>query len=50
MSWEALLRLIPIADEGDHDIADLLLCLDVPVRIDDFVERVGAVDDRREQP
>src|SRR6516165_5833026 len=34
----------------DHDIADLLAGLDVPVRLDDLVQRIAPVDDRGELP
>jgi hypothetical protein len=40
----------PAARDRDHDIAELLVRLHVPVRVDDLGEPIGAVDDRRELP
>jgi len=34
--------------DGDHDIADLLPGLDVPVGLDDLAQRIGSVDHRLE--
>src|SRR5690242_6081803 len=36
--------------DGEHDVADLLCGLDVAVGVDDLVQRVPPVDDRRELP
>jgi hypothetical protein len=36
--------------EADDDIAGLLPCLDVPVGLDDLVQRICSVDDRLERP
>ncbi len=35
---------------GDHDVADLLPGLDVPVGLDDLVQGIAPVDDRLERP
>src|SRR5215217_692591 len=35
---------------ADHDVADLLARLDVPVRLDDLVQPIPSVDDRLERP
>jgi hypothetical protein len=42
--------LIAVPGDDDHDVADLLLGLQVPVRVDDLLERVGAVDNGCELP
>jgi hypothetical protein len=34
--------------DADHDVADLLAGVDITVGVDDLVQRVDAVDDRRE--
>jgi hypothetical protein len=36
--------------DADHDIADLLAGLDVPVGLDDLVQRIPPVDDRCRVP
>ena len=42
--------LLDCAVDADHDIADLLAGLDVPVRLDDLVQPIPPVDDRGERP
>jgi hypothetical protein len=41
----ALDRLMERSVDGDDDVADLVSGVDVPVRLDDFGERVRAIDD-----
>src|SRR6266511_6298120 len=35
--------------DADYDVADLLPRLDVPVRLDDLVQRIASVDERLER-